>query len=82
MSRGKLVCGIAVAAGLLLAAEPPALAQSSPQPAQDGTLKNGPPAWDANHDGVYTCEEWKSFADRLFTSAGVDEKGGKARSNR
>jgi hypothetical protein len=75
LSCGKLICGIAVVAGLLLAARPPALAQSGPQPGQDGMLKNGPPAWDANRDGVYTCEEWKSFADRLFTSADRNRDG-------
>jgi Ca2+-binding EF-hand superfamily protein len=32
-------------------------------------VKNGPPIWDANHDGVFTCDEWKKFADRIFTSA-------------
>lgn len=60
---------------LLLTGAPLALAQSSPQPAQDGMLKNGPPVWDANHDSVYTCEEWKSFADRLFTSADRNRDG-------
>ena len=38
-------------------------------------LLNAPPAWDANHDGVYTCEEWKSFMDRLFASADKGRKG-------
>jgi hypothetical protein len=70
-----MVCGIVVAVGLLLTGQPLALAQSSPQPAQDGLLRNGPPAWDANRDGVYTCDEWKSFADRLFTSADRNRDG-------
>ncbi len=38
-------------------------------------VKNGPPAWDANHDGVFTCDEWKSFADRIFTSADRNHDG-------
>ncbi len=38
-------------------------------------LLNSQPAWDANHDGVYTCEEWKSFMDRLFASADKGRKG-------
>jgi hypothetical protein len=45
------------------------------QPAQDGMLKSGPPVWDANHDGVYTCDEWKSFADRIFTAADRNHDG-------
>jgi hypothetical protein len=68
LSGKKCVCRIGVTISMLLSG-PLALAQSNPQPAQDGMLKNGPPVWDANRDGVYTCDEWKSFADRLFSSA-------------
>src|SRR5579862_3808021 len=46
-----------------------ALAQARPDP-----MLNILPAWDANHDGVYTCEEWKSFMDRLFASADKGRK--------
>jgi Ca2+-binding EF-hand superfamily protein len=52
----------------------PALAQSAPPPG-DPMLSNGPPTWDANHDGVYTCDEWKRFMDRLFTSADRNHDG-------
>jgi EF hand len=38
-------------------------------------LNAAPPAWDANHDGIYTCDEWKSFMDRLFQSADKGRKG-------
>jgi hypothetical protein len=69
------ICRIGFAAGLLLTSAVAALAQSAPPPAQDGMLKNGPPIWDANHDGVYTCDEWKSFADRVFTSADRNRDG-------
>jgi hypothetical protein len=75
LSRGNLLCGIGVAVGLLLTGVPLALGQSTPQPAQDGLLKNGPPVWDANRDGVFTCDEWKSFADRLFSSADRNRDG-------
>ena len=75
MSRGRLICGIVVAVGLLLTGRPVALAQSTPQAAQDGMLRNGPPAWDANRDGVFTCDEWKSYADRLFSSADRNHDG-------
>jgi Ca2+-binding EF-hand superfamily protein len=75
LSRRKSVCRIGITVGLLLAGGPLALAQSTPQPAQDGLLKNGPPVWDANHDGIYTCDEWKSFVDRLFTSADRNRDG-------
>jgi hypothetical protein len=59
----------------MLLSGPLALAQSTPQPAQDGLLKNGPPIWDANRDGVFTCDEWKGFADRIFTSADRNRDG-------
>lgn len=47
-----------------------ALAQARPDP-----MLNNLPSWDANHDGIYTCEEWKSFMDRLFASADKGRKG-------
>jgi hypothetical protein len=50
----------------------PALAQSRPP---DPMLNNGPPVWDANHDGIYTCEEWKKFMEQLFASADKGRKG-------
>jgi EF hand len=48
---------------------------SPPRPEQDGPLKNGPPVWDANRDGVDTCDEWKGFADRTFSSADRNHDG-------
>jgi hypothetical protein len=42
-------------------------------------LAQSPPAgqelWDANHDGVYTCAEWKSYLDRIFTAADRNHDG-------
>ena len=73
MSPGKSACRLAVAVGLLLTGAVAALAQSAPRP--DPMLSNGPPTWDANHDGVYTCDEWKSFVDRLFTAADRNRDG-------
>ena len=45
------------------------------RPAQDALLSNGPPTWDSNRDGVYTCDEWKSFADRIFALADRNHDG-------
>jgi hypothetical protein len=67
------MCGIGVV-GLFLTGAPPALAQTAP-PRGDAMLNSGPPTWDANHDGVYTCDEWKSFMDRLFKTADVNHDG-------
>ena len=73
MSLGKSILGIGITIGLLLTTGPLAFAQSAPRP--DAMLNNGPPVWDANHDGVYTCEEWKGFMDRLFKSADRNHDG-------
>ena len=58
---------IGVAVGLLLASGSAALAQSA--------ARSGPEVWDANHDGVYTCDEWKSYLDRMFTLADRNHDG-------
>ena len=71
----RAMCRIGAALALLLAGQPFALAQSTPagdaagnsRPAQDVLPKSGPESWDANHDGVNTCDEWKSHLDRMFT---------------
>jgi hypothetical protein len=67
------MCGIGVV-GLFLTGAPLALAQTAP-PRGDAMLNSGPPTWDANHDGVYTCDEWKSFMDRLFKTADSNHDG-------
>jgi hypothetical protein len=83
LSPRKSIFRIGATIGLLLTGGPLALAQSAPasdaarasRPAQDALLKNGPPIWDTNHDGIYTCDEWKSFLDRIFTSADRNRGG-------
>ena len=73
MSGRKLISSVGIAAGLLLTGASLALAQSDSR--SDPMLSNGPPIWDTNHDGVYTCQEWKSYMDRLFTSADRNHDG-------
>lgn len=31
--------------------------------------------WDGNHDGTLTCDEWKQYANRLFTMADKNANG-------
>jgi hypothetical protein len=31
--------------------------------------------WDANHDGVYTCDEWKQYVNRVFNVADRNGRG-------
>jgi hypothetical protein len=75
---GKLVCGIGTTVcatvGLFLTGPVATLGQTPP-PAHDAMVRNGPPIWDANHDGVFTCDEWKVFADRIFNSADRNHDG-------
>jgi hypothetical protein len=75
LSRRTPVCTIGAALALFVTEVSLALAQSAPGPAQDAMLANGPPTWDSNHDGVYTCDEWKSFVDRIFTLADRNHDG-------
>ena len=52
------------------------LAQSAPDAARSARpTPEGPDGWDANHDGVYTCDEWKSNLDRIFTLADRNRDG-------
>ena len=73
MRRQKLVLGAVMALCLCSARMPAVQAQSASQ--TDGMLRSGPPSWDANHDGVYTCAEWRAFMDRLFSSADRNHDG-------
>jgi Ca2+-binding EF-hand superfamily protein len=43
--------------------------------ADSDPIRDSVARWDANHDGVYTCEEWKSFVNRLFNLADKHHKG-------
>jgi hypothetical protein len=69
----KSALGFGISFGLLLTGASAAVAQSAPRP--DPMLNNGPPVWDENHDGIYTCDEWKSFMERLFKSADRNRDG-------
>jgi EF-hand domain pair len=74
---------MSVAIGLLLTIAPYASAQSVPagdaahssRSPKDASSTSGPDIWDANHDGIYTCDEWKSYLDRLFTLADRNRDG-------
>ena len=75
--------GMSIAVGLLMMAAPYASAQSvpagdagrGPKSTKDAPPTNGPDIWDANHDGIYTCEEWRSYLDRLFNLADRNRDG-------
>jgi Ca2+-binding EF-hand superfamily protein len=81
--RIRLDRGLSIAVGLFLTAAPHASAQSvqtgdtshGPRSTRDAPSTSGPDSWDANHDGIYTCDEWKSYLDRLFTLADRNHDG-------
>jgi hypothetical protein len=79
--RTTSVRGMSIAVGLLLTAAAHAYAQSVSagerglRSIKDAPPTNGPDIWDANHDGIYTCDEWKSYLDRLFTLADRNRDG-------
>jgi Ca2+-binding EF-hand superfamily protein len=75
LSRRTNVYRVAITLGLFLIGGPPVIAQSTAPPPRDPMLSNGPPVWDDNHDNVYTCDEWKKYADRIFTSADRNRDG-------
>jgi EF hand len=61
LSNNSSIYRISAILALLLTSTPLALAQSVDSPAMQ--------AWDANHDGIYTCDEWKHYLDRMFNLA-------------
>ena len=70
-------------ASLLCATLPFASAQPAPpdqdqrrQPSgRDQSPTTAAEIWDANHDGTYTCDEWKSYLARLFDHADRNRDG-------
>jgi EF hand domain-containing protein len=72
----RVVCHIVLCVAPIVFAQiflaPVAFAQI-PEPVDP--LRNGPLIWDFNHDGIYTCDEWKRFADQLFTVADKNRNG-------
>jgi hypothetical protein len=60
-----------LAAILLLAASaPPASAQGA-----NDTMIGSLPNWDYNHDGIYTCANWRRYMGELFGKADRKKRG-------
>jgi hypothetical protein len=38
-------------------------------------LLTAAPTWDANHDGTYTCDEWKQYVVRVFNMSDRNSDG-------
>lgn len=59
------------------AAQPasPDQAQPSPRAGGDRSPATTAEIWDGNHDGVYTCDEWKAYLGRLFDRADRNHDG-------
>lgn len=50
-----------------------ALAQRSKN--SDNAMLASALVWDANADGIYTCDEWKVYINKLFTEADKNRDG-------
>jgi Ca2+-binding EF-hand superfamily protein len=65
LSQNGYISSLVVAV-VLLASASPAVSQKAADAAS---------IWDANHDGVYTCDEWKKYLERLFVIADRNRDG-------
>lgn len=80
MYRKSICVAAAVAVGCCLfgdlaSAQPVPGAKASSRMAPDPRPGAGPEVWDANGDGVYTCDEWKSYLERWFAMADRNHDG-------
>lgn len=77
-SISRLFRALLIAALLLV---PTIAARSQTRPSNDAqapgkdVLLSAAPAWDLDHDGIYTCDEWKQYARRLFNMAASTHDG-------
>lgn len=69
---------VAAACWTMLGALSPAAAagpKAPPNGPQDGPPGSNPESWDANGDGVFTCDEWKNYLERWFSVADRNRDG-------
>ncbi len=72
----RIAVAVAINAMSIIAVAPGyAQVPGKADPGEADPLRNGPLIWDANHDGIYTCDEWKKFADQIFRSADRNHDG-------
>jgi hypothetical protein len=57
---------------VLCAAIGPASAQNA---SEDDPVVASAHLWDADHNGIYTCDEWKQYAGRIFNLADRNHDG-------
>jgi EF hand len=80
LSRSTTVPTLTIAVAVLVCgaladAQQPSPNQGASASQGDDPLRTGALIWDANHDGIYTCDEWKAYLDRLFTAADRNRNG-------
>jgi EF hand len=76
----KVVSSFVAAASVFAFCATATLSWGQPRPAQGSGAPADPfvvaiPRWDADHDGVLTCTEWKEYAERLFRRADKNSDG-------
>jgi len=57
---------------LICGAIAPAAAQNAPEA---DPLVSSAQLWDLDHNGIYTCDEWKQYANRIFNLADRNHDG-------
>jgi hypothetical protein len=57
---------------LICGAIAPAAAQNAPE---SDPLVSSAQLWDLDHNGIYTCDEWKQYATRIFNLADRNRDG-------
>ena len=76
-------CAVGIIAVLLVGFASDACAQSgssgddarTARAARETAAATGADVWDANHDGIYTCDEWKAYLGRMFNLADRNHDG-------
>lgn len=51
------------------------VAVQSPNPGADRAFMHAASTWDADGNGVVTCDEWKAYATRMFTTGDTNHDG-------
>lgn len=75
--RGLIAVATVLCATAFASAQPAPSDQGARHGRSDTELSPASAAeiWDANHDGTYTCDEWKSYLARLFDRADRNRDG-------
>ncbi len=78
MKQVTFLCALVFLVGLTDAASAQdrrGMTAGEPRPLRSDVLVQSAPTWGANNDGIFTCEEWKQYAARIFNMADRNRNG-------